>query len=174
LHAPLSSAEPPHCSPRNSRPLPSFRCAPVCAAGDGKADDTGALQRAIDTAGEKSGGIFLAPGVYLSRELHMRPGVALIGVPRWNYSFGGGNVLRLADASSPGLLNLTDARGATVDGLSLDGRDLGQGIHGIFTARTAFGPHEDGFASNAARSRTSAAMACTWTARGVSAYGTAR
>jgi Pectate lyase superfamily protein len=115
------------------------------AAGDGKADDTVALQRAIDAAAAKSGGVFLPPGVYLSRELHVRPGIALIGVPGWNYSFGGGSVLRLADASSPGLLNLTDARGATVEGLSLDGRELGQNIHGIFTARTAFGPHEDGF-----------------------------
>ena len=115
------------------------------AVADGKADDTAALQRAIDAAAEKSGGVFLPPGVYLSRELHVRPGVALIGVPGWNYSFGGGSVLRLADASSPGLLNVTDARGATVDGLSLDGRELGQSIHGIFTARTAYGPHEDGF-----------------------------
>jgi Pectate lyase superfamily protein len=72
------------------------------AAGDGKADDTAALQRAIDAAAEKSGGVFLPPGVYLSRELHVRPGIALIGVPGWNYSFGGGSVLRLADASSPG------------------------------------------------------------------------
>ena len=115
------------------------------AAGDGKADDTAALQRAVDAAAEKSGGVFLPPGVYLSRELHVRPGIALIGVPAWNYSFGGGSVLRLADASSPGLLNVTDARGATIDGLSLDGRELGQGIHGIFTARTAYGPREDGF-----------------------------
>ena len=117
----------------------------VGALGDGKADDTAALQRALDAAGEKGGGVFLPPGIYRSRELHVRPGVALIGVPGWNYSFGGGSVLRLADASSPGLLNLSDARGATIDGLSVDGHELGQGIHGIFTARAAYGPHEDGF-----------------------------
>jgi hypothetical protein len=115
------------------------------AAGDGKTDDTAALQRAIDAGGEASGGVFLPPAVYRTRELHVRAGVALIGIPAWNYSFGGGSVLRLADPSSPGLLNLTDARGATIDGLALDGGNLGENIHGIFTARTAYGPHEDGF-----------------------------
>jgi Pectate lyase superfamily protein len=115
------------------------------ASGDGKTDDTAALQRAIDAAAEISGAVFLPPAVYLTRELHVRPGIALVGIPAWNYSFGGGTVLRLADASSPGLLNLTDARGATLDGLALDGRNLGASIHGIFTARTAYGQHEDGF-----------------------------
>jgi Pectate lyase superfamily protein len=115
------------------------------AIGDGKTDDTAALQRAIDAAAESSGGVFLPPAVYLTRELHVRPGIALVGIPAWNYSSGGGTVLRLADASSPGLLNLTDARGSTLDGLALDGRDLGKNIHGIFTARSAYGPHEDGF-----------------------------
>jgi hypothetical protein len=115
------------------------------AAGDGKTDDTAALQRAIDAAAESSGGVFLPPAVYFSRELHVRPGIALVGIPAWNYSFGGGTVLRLADATSPGLLNLTDARGSTLDGLALDGRNLGTNVHGIFTARTAYGQHEDGF-----------------------------
>jgi polygalacturonase len=115
------------------------------ATGDGKTDDTAALQRAIDAAAPTSGGVFLSPATYLTRELHVRPGIALVGIPAWNYSSGGGTVLRLADASSPGLLNLTDARGATLDGLALDGRNIGSNIHGIFTARTAYGPHEDGF-----------------------------
>jgi len=115
------------------------------AAGDGKTDDTAALQRAIDASGEKSGGVFLPPGVYLSGELHLRPGIALIGIPAWNYSFGGGSILRLADPHARGLLNLTDARGATLDGLALDGRKLGTSVHGIFTDRTAYGSHEDGF-----------------------------
>ena len=54
------------------------------AAGDGKTDDTLALQRAFDAAGAMSGGVFLPPGVYLVKELHVRPGTAIIGVPAWN------------------------------------------------------------------------------------------
>jgi hypothetical protein len=115
------------------------------AIGDGTTDDSAALQRAIDAAGEHSGGVFLPPAVYLTRELHVRPGIALIGIPAWNYSGPGGTTLRLADASAPGLLNLTDARGSTINGLALDGRELGQNIHGIFTSRIGYGPHEDGF-----------------------------
>lgn len=115
------------------------------AAGDGTTDDTEALQRALDAAAEKSGAVFIPPGVYLSRELHIRPGTALVGIPAWNYSGPGGSTLRLASGDVPGLLNLTDARGATLDGLALDGRHLGQNVHGIFTSRTAYGAHEDGF-----------------------------
>lgn len=115
------------------------------ATGDGKTDDTAALQRALDAAGEIGGGVFLSPGVYLTRELHVRPGTALVGIPAWNYSGPGGTVLRLASGDATCLLNLTDARGATIEGLSLDGRGLGTGIHGISTNRTQFGKHEDGF-----------------------------
>jgi hypothetical protein len=41
------------------------------------------------------------------------------------------------------LLNLTDARGPTIDGLSLYGADLGKNIHGMATNRAAFADHED-------------------------------
>ena len=115
------------------------------AAGDGKTDDTAALQRAMDAAAEKSGAVFLPPAIYLTGELHVRPGIALVGVPAWNYSSGGGTVLRFNAAGAPGLLNLTDARGATIEGLALDGQHLGTNVHGMFTQRTAYGPHEDGF-----------------------------
>jgi len=54
-------------------------------------------------------------------------------------------VLRLASGGVAGLLNLTDARGASIEGLALDGHELGTGIHGVFTNRTKFGEHEDGF-----------------------------
>jgi hypothetical protein len=115
------------------------------AAGDGKTDDTPVLQRALDAAAETSGAVFVPPGVYLTHELHVRPGIALVGTPAWNYSGPGGSVLRLANGNSTCLLNLTDARGATIEGLSLDGRGLGRDIHGISTNRSEYGKHEDSF-----------------------------
>jgi hypothetical protein len=115
------------------------------ATGDGKTDDTAALQRALDAAGETSGGVFIPPGIYLTRELHVRPGTALVGIAAWNYRAPGGSVLRLASGDATCLLNLTGARGASIEGLSLDGRGLGKGIHGIATIRTQFAEHEDVF-----------------------------
>ena len=109
------------------------------AKGDGKTDDTVALQRALDRAGV----VFIPPGEYMTRELHLRPATAIVGAPGWSYGGPGGSVLRLADPVSTCLLNVTSARGATIDGLALDGRDLGQGIHGMFMNRSAFLDHED-------------------------------
>ena len=108
-------------------------------------DDSAALQKAIDAAGDKGGSVVVQPGVYLTRELHVHEGVSLTGFAGWNYSFGGGSVLRLLGTDSACLLDLTEARGATIQGLSLDGGELGEGIHGIATKRTGYGQHEDGF-----------------------------
>ena len=54
----------------------------VAAKGDGVADDTAAVQAAIDAAGKPGGGIvFLPAGRYrISRTLYMWPGVRLFGV----------------------------------------------------------------------------------------------
>jgi len=114
------------------------------ATGDGKTDDTAALQKALDAAGEVSGCVFLPPGVYLTHQLHVRAGTALVGIPAWNYHRGGCSVLRLAGADSKCLLDLSDARGATIDGISLEGGDLGKGIHGMMTDRNKY-EREDSF-----------------------------
>jgi hypothetical protein len=96
----------------------------------------------------------------------MRSGTALIGIPAWNYSGPGGTVLRLASADSSCLLNLTDARGASIEGLALDGRNLGTGIHGIFVNRTEYPRHEDGFRIGHCQvahfSGDGAHLACVW------------
>jgi hypothetical protein len=115
------------------------------AAGDGKTDDTAALQRALDAVGGTSGALFLPPGVYVTSELHVRPGTAMVGIPSWNYSGPGGSVLKLAHGDAKCLLNLTDGRGVTIEGLALEGGSLGTGVHGIATFREKWGPHEDSF-----------------------------
>jgi hypothetical protein len=136
------------------------------ALGDGKTDDTAALQRAFDTAAQSSGGVFIPPGVYITKELHVPAGIAVLGVAAWNYSGPGGSVLRLAGGDSACLLNLTDARGSSIEGLSLDGRDLGSNVHGIFTNRTVWGKHEDGFRIERCQANRftgdGANLACVW------------
>jgi hypothetical protein len=132
-------------SPPETADRPFIDARQFGAAGDGKTDDTAILQRALDAVGEQSGALFLPPGIYVTNELHVRPGTMLVGMPAWNYGGPGGSVLRLASAGSSSLLNLTNARGATIEGVALDGGSLGSGIHGIFVDRTAYPEHEDGF-----------------------------
>jgi hypothetical protein len=115
------------------------------AAGDGKTDDTKAIQRALDAAGEVRGTVWVPPGVYLCGELQMRPNTALVSVPTWDYHVPGGTALRLADGAAKCLLNITGASGATIDGIGLDGAGLGKGIHGIFLDKPDYGKHEDAF-----------------------------
>ena len=61
------------------------RALTVKAQGDGRADDSDAIQRALDQAGERGGGgvVFLPSGRYrISRSLFIWPGVRLYGVGR--------------------------------------------------------------------------------------------
>lgn len=114
------------------------------ATGDGQTNDTAALQRALDSAAASGSAVFLPPGIYLTGELHMRPAVALVGIPAWNITgAAGGSILRLADSNATCLLNINQATGATIEGLALDGRNLGHNIHAISVDRSAFADHED-------------------------------
>lgn len=101
------------------------------AAGDGKADDTKAMQKALDAAGEAGGALFVPPGTYLCSQLKMHRNTALVGVAAWDYRKPGGSVIRLIDEKAKCLLDMAGAVGATVDGLSLEGDRLGEGVHGI-------------------------------------------
>ncbi len=115
------------------------------AKGDGASDDSIAIQRAVDAVAADHGAVFLPPGVYLSSEIQMRPDTALVGIPAWNYREPGGTVIRLANSNSKCLINITGAWGATIEGIALDGANLGKNVHGIFLNKPNYGDHEDAF-----------------------------
>lgn len=115
------------------------------ARGDGKTNDTKSIQSAINAAAARGGAVFLPPGVYRSAELQMRPHVSLTGIPAWDYENGFGSVIRLADEHAQCLRNITGAFGATIDGLSLDGANLGAGVHGVWLNKPNYGKQEDTF-----------------------------
>ncbi len=114
------------------------------AKADGKTDDTKSIQGAIDAAADRGGAVFLPPGVYATGELHLRPHVALTGIPAWDYQHGFGSVIRLADEHAGCLVNITGAFGATLDGLALDGGKLGRSVHGVWLNKPEY-KREDTF-----------------------------
>lgn len=115
------------------------------AAGDGKTNDTAAIQRALDAAGKVEGTVHLPPGVYLCGELHMHPGTALAGTPVWDYRRSRGAILKLDDSASECLLNMTGAYGAAALGVCLQGRGAGEQAvaHGIMVNKGDYGRQED-------------------------------
>jgi hypothetical protein len=115
------------------------------AKGDGKTDDTKAVQKALDSAAGVQGTVFVPEGLYLCGELRMSPGTGIYSFPVWSYRNGQGAVLRLNDSSAKCLLNLTGAYGAMVNGICLQGGRLGdeRPIHGIMIDKPDYGSQED-------------------------------
>ncbi len=115
------------------------------AVGDAKTDCTAAIQTALLKATEHEATVFVPAGVYLTSRLYLPAKVGLVGEPTWSFREFGGSILRLNDPSASCLLDLTSAKGSTVNGLCLDGQSLGQGIHGIGVDKPGFGESEEAF-----------------------------
>jgi len=94
------------------------------AAGDGKADDTRAIQAAIDKSAETGGRVYIPPGRYLvSGSLTVKPGVAVVGAavaPLYIKPLIGSAVLATGgrdNADGPALFELGDS--SAVQGLTV-------------------------------------------------------
>ena len=102
------------------------------AVGDGVTDCTAAVQAALDDAGRVEGTVIVPPGKYLVGQLKMHPRTRLEGDSAWNYRADGNSVFLLNDPNATCMIDITGAYGCTITGMSLNGRDLGQGIHGVY------------------------------------------
>jgi len=113
------------------------------AKGDGTTDNTTAIQKAIDEAGRKGATVLIPFGIFLTSSLKLHPHVGMIGYPTWSYRDFGGSILKLNDENVKCLIDLTGAFGATLNGLCLDGGNLGKGIHGVLIDKPDYGEQED-------------------------------
>lgn len=102
------------------------------AVGDGETDCTAAIQAALDAAAEVEGTVIVPPGKYLTGQLKMGIRTRLEGYSGWNYRADGLSTLILNDPNATCLLDITGAFGCTIDGICLDGKNLGENVHGIY------------------------------------------
>src|SRR5437016_2370559 len=93
--------------------------------GDGRTDNTAALQKALDKAAQTRGSVFVPEGIFLCSTLKMPAFVGLCGNPSWGFTDYAGSIIRLGDPSAKCLLDITSACGCRISGLCLDGAGLG-------------------------------------------------
>ena len=119
------------------------------AKGDGQADDTAAIQAAIDAAqAAGGGGVWVPAGQYASSTLKLHPYVGLFGAPTWSYHSNGGTRIELRDDKAACLIDMSAAYGARVSGLGLSGNKLGKGIAGIYLDGTRHNQEDTIFIDN--------------------------
>ncbi|MBE6560236.1 MAG: hypothetical protein E7662_03855 [Ruminococcaceae bacterium] len=102
------------------------------AVGDGVADDTEAIRAAAAEAGKCRGVIAVPPGRYVTGRIKLERGVRLEGRSGWSFTSFGTSEFILRDASEGCMLDITGAFGVAISGMSLNGRDLGENVHGIY------------------------------------------
>ncbi|MEM6771878.1 MAG: glycosyl hydrolase family 28-related protein, partial [Bacteroidota bacterium] len=110
------------------------------AKGDGLADDTEALKAAMRAAAKAEGTIYFPTGVYAIHPIAVPSHITLLGHSAWAYEnkdgrddqYEGRTKLVALSGNARALLDLGDSRGTRILGLTLDGRELGQGMHGIY------------------------------------------
>ena len=115
------------------------------AVGDGKADDTAGLSRKPSTQPPRRRRPSTFPeGVFRRSTLkNARLMSGSRGTRRANYHGDAGSTLRLWDKSAARLIDITGAVGVRLAGLTLDGKGLGSGVHGVLLNKPDYGPRED-------------------------------
>ncbi|MFW5762315.1 MAG: right-handed parallel beta-helix repeat-containing protein [Cyclobacteriaceae bacterium] len=105
------------------------------AIGDGKTDDTEAIQKAIEEAAPKGGVIYFPAGHYISNTINAPNFVTFKGNSAWGYdgNNNGKTIVSPLNSEQPFLFNLDSAIGTRIIGITLFGRDMGNEMHGIYS-----------------------------------------
>ena len=107
------------------------------AVGDGKADDTKAIGKAIASLPPEGGTVLFPPGHYLTGTIHGRNRVTFKGHSGWGYDTDsvGASVISPVNDTLDMLFDLTGdgAVGVRLVGLTLDGLNMGNGMDGVYS-----------------------------------------
>lgn len=102
------------------------------AVGDGVTDCTAAIQEAIEAASTCQGKIVVPPGTYMVGHLHLHGNnVSIEGCSAWNYRSDGGSTFMLNTPDTDCMIDISGAFGCAIRGMCLNGKNLGENIHGI-------------------------------------------
>ncbi|MGQ1787603.1 MULTISPECIES: right-handed parallel beta-helix repeat-containing protein [unclassified Saccharicrinis] len=110
------------------------------AKGDGKTDDTPALLMAMEAATKSEGTVYFPQGNYGIHPVTVPGHITLLGYSAWSYAnkdkrdpdYIGKTILTALSGDARALLDLGSNRGIRVFGLTLDGKKLGDGMHGVY------------------------------------------
>ena len=123
------------------------------ALGDGVADDTKAIQAAIDAAAEIKGAVYFPVGTYMCADLVGRDFVELQSIRAKGYRAISGATLKLNNPNAKCMIDITDALGFAINGLALDGNEqMGENVHGIYKNGVNSRATEDGYVIERSRS----------------------
>ena len=111
------------------------------AVDDVVTDSTQAIQAALDAASEACGTVIVPPGRFVCGGLKVPAKITIKGDNAWTYHWdaNGGSILVLRDAGDECLLDMSEAFGATVKGLTIFGGRIGKDVHGILTRHATYG-----------------------------------
>ena len=102
------------------------------AIGDGITDSTAAIQAALDAAADCYGTVLVPPGRYAVGKLRMHgQGVSLVGRSAWSFRSDGASIFELNDPTADCMIDISGAFGGTISGMCLNGKGLGENIHGV-------------------------------------------
>lgn len=107
------------------------------AAGDGVADDTAAIRAAADEASKTGKTLFFPVGTYRTDVINVPAAVEFRAQATWSYRKPGRTVLVPLNENQRCVLDVSDALGATLYGIVVDGRKMGSSLHGLYMDRAS-------------------------------------